>query len=149
MVQAVACDRGANGNELREAHVESPQELPPSEEGAIRGTNYVISVPILELSRGAQAELHLTVAPTAGFKVNVLYPWHLEMTPTAGVSIERLEWDRESAATFSEESVVFDIPISGTTAGTQTISGHLRFSICNDSRCDLHRETVSWEVSVQ
>ena len=84
-----------------------------------------------------------------GFKLNLLYRWQLSVNGTDAVSVERDEWDRESAESFGEDEAVFVVPVSSSQAGDNTLPGHLNFSVCNDSRCDLPQEDVEWEVTVR
>jgi len=115
----------------------------------IAGANYTVSQPGLELNAGTEGFLELQVTPAAGFKINLEYPWNLNIGETSGASIEQLVWRTQDALTFTEDTVVFQIPVTTEESGEDYVCGHLRFSICNDSRCDTPREDVSWVVSVE
>lgn len=115
----------------------------------IAGANYTVSQPGLELNAGTDGVLELQVTPADGFKINLEYPWNLNIGETSQASIEQLVWRTQDALTFTEESVVFQIPVSTEQTGVDHVCGHLRFSICNDSRCDTPREDISWVVSVE
>ena len=114
----------------------------------ITGANYTVSQPGLALSAGTEGLLELEVTPAAGFKINLEYPWNLYIGETSGASIEQLVWRTQDASTFNEDTVVFQIPVTTEETGEDHVCGHLRFSICNDSRCDTPREDISWVVSV-
>ena len=153
LVVATACERPITVQPEGEANGQlSVEEEPAPEAGntSIQGPNYTVEQIGTSFSGADGAgSVRLRVTPSVGFKLNVLYPWQLSVTGTDAVSVEQGEWDRESAETFGEQEAVFVIPVSSGEAGANTLPGHLNFSVCNDSRCDLPQEDVEWEVTVQ
>lgn len=151
LVLLPACDRAQS--EEAESNTAEPTAAAPSEgEGqpaVTTGPNYTLNHPSVSLTTGEQGQLQLRVVPSPGFKNNLLYPWRLELTAGDQVEVVTTEFSREMATTFTEEEAVFDIPVSSPSEGQHEVGAHLRFSVCNDSRCDLPQETFSWTLATQ
>lgn len=147
---AAACQR-SNGQELPVGETPAATAQAPAEPAAGRtsGPTYTIEHAAVTLAPAASGELELRVTPTPGFKVNLLYPWDLTLSTGDPVTIERTEWDNASAQTFTEQEAVFRLPVEATQSGTYEVSGDLRFSICNEHRCQTPTAQVGWAVTVE
>ncbi len=153
-VVSTACERPITvqpeGEASGQPSVEEQSAPDEASGNSIQGPNYTVEQ-IGAAFSGADGvgSVRLRVTPSVGFKLNLLYPWQLSVPGTEAVSVEQGQWDRESAETFGEQEAVFVIPVSSSAEGANTLPGHLNFSVCNDSRCDLPQEDVEWEVTVQ
>jgi hypothetical protein len=116
------------------------------------GSNYTLDHPAVSIVRGESGQLELHVSATSGFHINLEYPWRLILQANDGVQMESLEWDRSTMVTFTEDEAVYQIPVSTAAdgiVGAQEVTGELRFSVCNDARCDTPRAQVAWAVNIE
>jgi hypothetical protein len=113
------------------------------------GPNYTVIQPEVALPRGESGRLELRIVPHSGFKINLEYPWRLTLEASDALTPEAAEWTADAAQHFTEEEVVFEIPVAAGEPGQGRVDGHLRFSVCNDARCDTPREDVAWAVTVE
>jgi hypothetical protein len=139
-----ACERGEPGEQRLAQGGDSAaiSEL-------TQGSNYTIVHPRAEVRVAETGQLELRVTAGSGFKVNVEYPWRLTLESDAPVTLPQLDFRAADAAQLTEEAAVFSVPVTPSAAGVHEVDGRLRFSVCNDVRCDVLQADVSWAVSAE
>jgi len=147
---APSCQRGSGVDVTTpESTHQSTGSQPSSGGDSTEGPNFVISHPTLSMSTDALGRLELRVTPRGGFKNNTEYPWLLTLSPPESLGVDRQQWDVSTMERLTEEEALFQIPVSAREAGQYEVDGHLRFSVCNDVRCDTPQADVSWSVTVE
>jgi hypothetical protein len=97
---------------------------------------------------GATATASLTIKAKSGWHVNAEAPINLALTPPAGLSVKKAKLTRADLAATTVDSARFDIPISATEAGKQSIAAEARFVICQEQACKPVKETLALAVEV-
>ena len=97
---------------------------------------------------GATATASLTIKAKSGWHVNPEAPINLALTPPAGLSVKKAKLTRADLAATTVDSARFDIAISATAAGKQSIAAEARFVICQEQACKPVKETLALAVDV-
>jgi hypothetical protein len=97
---------------------------------------------------GATATASLTIKAKSGGHVNPEAPINLALTPPAGLSVKKAKLTRADLAATTVDSARFDIPISATEPGKQSIAAEARFVICQEQACKPVKETLALAVDV-
>jgi hypothetical protein len=97
---------------------------------------------------GATATASLTIKAKSGWHVNAEAPINLALTPPAGLSVKKAKLTRADLAATTVDSARFDIPISATESGKQSIAAEARFVICQEQACKPVKETLALAVDV-
>jgi hypothetical protein len=97
---------------------------------------------------GATATASLTIKAKSGWHVNPEAPINLALTPPAGLSVKKAKLTRADLAATTVDSARFDIPISATEAGKQSIAAEARFVICQEQACKPVKETLALAIDV-
>jgi hypothetical protein len=118
--------------------------------GAARAADalYEITQSTPKVAVGATATASLTIKAKAGWHVNGEAPINLALTPPAGLSVKKAKLTRADLAATTVDSARFDIPISATEAGKQSIAAEARFVICQEQACKPVKETLALAVDV-
>jgi hypothetical protein len=109
---------------------------------------YEITQTTPKVAVGATATASLTIKAKAGWHVNGEAPINLALTAPAGLSLKKAKLTRADLAATTIDSARFDIPISATEAGKQTIAAEARFVICQEQACKPVKETLALAVDV-
>jgi hypothetical protein len=97
---------------------------------------------------GATATASLTIKAKSGWHVNAEAPINLALTPPSGLSVKKAKLTRADLAATTVDSARFDIPISATEPGQQSIAAEARFVICQEQACKPVKETLALAVDV-
>jgi hypothetical protein len=118
--------------------------------GAARSADalYEITQSTPKVAVGATATASLTIKAKSGWHVNGEAPINLALTPPAGLSVKKAKLTRVDLAATTIDSARFDIPISATEAGKQSIAAEARFVICQEQACKPVKETLALAVEV-
>ena len=109
---------------------------------------YEITQTTPKVAVGATTTAKLTIKAKSGWHVNGEAPINLALTPPAGLSVKKAKLTRADLAATSIDSARFDIPISATEAGKQSIAAEARFVICQEQACKPVKETLALAVDV-
>ena len=148
---ASSCQRGSDV-EMAAAQTSDDSVAPQLATGngeSTAGSNYTVFNPALSMGTDAPGRLELRVTPRGGFKVNTEYPWLMTISPPDSLTVEQREWDVSTMERLTEDEALMAIPVSARAAGQYQVDGHLRFSVCNDVRCDTPQASVVWSVTVE
>ena len=125
------------------------QQLATGDGESITGSNFTVFHPALSMGTDAPGRLELRVTPRGDFKVNTEYPWLLTINTPDSLTVGQRQWDVSSMERLTEDEALLAIPVSASAAGQYEVEGHLRFSVCNDARCDTPQANVVWSVTVE
>ena len=121
--------------------------LASAEEGA---KNYTVSANSTDAAVGSNGKIDVTISPAKGFKWNKDFPAMLTFKAGAE-SFATLSTTEIKSDGFqvSEKSASAAAEFKGNQAGTQTVTGQLRFSVCNEESCIIATEDLSVNLSVK
>ena len=117
----------------------------------IEGDQYVIQVTPPELRVGAPGELRVTIEGKAGFHFNRDFPTKLEL----GTAPEGLEFAKpvlkRADGSLDEAGKIFTFkaPMTAKRAGAFALEPTLKFSVCNDDKCVVQRQTLRTKVAAK
>ncbi|MBI5477654.1 MAG: hypothetical protein HY906_02290 [Deltaproteobacteria bacterium] len=112
-------------------------------------TNYSLAVESPKHAKvGEAARAVVRVVPKNPWKVNLKYPIRLKLQPPAGVEVAKAELTAGDAQV-SEKEAKFEVGYTLKEAGSKTVSGELKFSVCVSDKCDIKKEAVSWTTSAR
>jgi len=98
---------------------------------------------------GGTASAQVVLRPTSGYHVNKEFPTALEITPPAGVEVEKAKQTPADAARFEETGAEFAVKFTPKDAGAKKFTATFRFAVCTATTCDPKRETLAWNVDVK
>lgn len=118
--------------------------------GAARAAEslYEISKVEPKVAVGGTGTASLTIKVKGGWHVNDEAPISVSLTPPSGVTVKKQKLTRADLAASSKESARFDIPLTGTEAGKQTIGAEAHFVLCQEQACKPVKETVTLAIEV-
>ena len=112
-------------------------------------TNYTLAVEHPKNTKvGEAARAVVRVVPKNPWKVNLKYPIRLKLQPPAGVEVAKAELVAGDAQV-SEKEAKFEVGYTLKEAGSKTVNGELKFSVCVVDKCDIKKEAVSWTTSAR
>ncbi|HVV51153.1 MAG TPA: hypothetical protein VHO06_15905 [Polyangia bacterium] len=97
---------------------------------------------------GGTGTASLTIKVKGGWHVNDEAPISVALTPPPGLSVKKAKLTRADLAASSKESARFDIPVSATAVGTQTLGAEAHFVLCQEQACKPVKETVTLAIEV-
>lgn len=85
---------------------------------------------------GEAGSINVTMTAGEGFKANVEYPNKIKKLKVAG--------DADLAATTvpgaaNGKTIVWSVAVTPKAAGTHSVTGEIRFSVCNDTACHIKK----------
>ena len=103
----------------------------------------------LSISAGQAGNVTFTVKPAKGFKWNKDFPAMLKLQPSGdAVGLKTTEFRGDSFKQAEKETSV-SAQVEGKVAGNGTVSGELRFSVCDEESCIIATEKVEAKVTVK
>jgi hypothetical protein len=102
------------------------------------------------LAAGAKGAASLTIAPTAGHRLDAGAPFSLRLSiaPASGVKLPRRRLALADAADAKAEAPRFDLPIVADTPGDYKLTADVRFWICAARTCRPVHDQVTIDVTV-
>ena len=111
--------------------------------------NYAVAVQAPKDAKvGQAAKAVVRVVPKGAWKVNLKYPIRLKLQPPAGVEVAKTDLAAGDAQV-TEKEAKFEVGFTLKEAGTKTVSGELKFSVCVVDKCDIKKESVSWTTNAR
>ncbi len=86
----------------------------------------------------------IQVVPRGPYKINLEFPFKLQVTGGTSVSPQALEMTAKEAATLTTSELLLRPTFKVAVAGAHRFKGRLRFSVCTDKLCEIKTEAVSW-----
>lgn len=102
-----------------------------------------------EYASGQLAQFAVRLEPRAGWKVNQEYPFRIELSANAPVSLPKDRLARTDAAEFNEKHVRFDVPFTVAAPGAHHVDAKVSFSMCTPENCIMERRTVQAALTVR
>ena len=98
---------------------------------------------------GAEGSVEFSVVPVKGYKWNKDFPAQLTLkSGNDAVSLKGEQFRGDAFKTKDKQTSVA-AGVKGVKAGTSTLSGELRFSVCNEESCIIATEKVEAKVTVK
>jgi hypothetical protein len=98
---------------------------------------------------GAEATAKIVITPATSYHVNTEFPVKLELQPAAGVTLPKALFvaggnkGKGDADAFDERQLAFAIKLTPAQAGNVTVSGTIKFAVCDKDSCLPKKEPVS------
>lgn len=128
---------------------------PAAVTATIDGEHYRIAVesdPAGPANVGSVGHLVVTIAAKEGYKVNKPYPTKLKMAdpPPEGMEYPQKVLKRKDGEWVDgDKAFRFRAPFKPLRAGTFSVEGKLKFSVCNEDRCVIQKQTVKLAITAQ
>jgi hypothetical protein len=111
---------------------------------------YSVSAADLAVGAGAEGMLVVTIKAKGDHKVNEEYPHKVKLDdPPAGIELPKSKLTKDEGSFSDKKTFTFKIPVKGKTAGSHTVTGMVKFSVCNESQCVIKKETIKAVVTVK
>lgn len=92
---------------------------------------------------GEEATILVTIKARDGFKCNDQYPHKVKkLKGSDGVTVPEIV-----AGTLKGKTILFSIPATPTALGEHTVTGEIRFSVCNEEACLIKKVPLSAKVT--
>ena len=125
----------------------------PASQDKKKAPNFKVTITSPTLSVGGKGTASVSIAALAGYKWNKEYPAKLVFkTPPKNVKFGKMEFKQMAKPSdFKVGDKKTDVVASmmASAAGTETVKGALKFSICNETACIIEKAEVALAVSVQ
>jgi hypothetical protein len=126
-------------------------------EAKIAGKNFTLDFAAGDCKAGTECTATLKLEALGSFHINDNYPYKLKLTEVAG--IELLGKDAAGRNVFSkqagdfkkdaEKTATLTVRFKVAQAGTVTLAGPYKMSVCSDANCQLETQEVSTTVIVK
>jgi len=122
----------------------SAQSAPPD------GAHFAVSVeapPQSEVGKSTRARVRLE--PGTGYKINKDYPIKLEVTPPAGLDVERKTQRAPDAVRLDPQQALFEVAFTPKEAGRKEVTAVLGFSVCTPKACEIKKQSLAFSTDVR
>ena len=129
----------------------APAAAAPSGKAADKKPTFKLTTTATTLNVGAKGTASVTIAALNGYKWNKEYPAKLLFKAAPkNIKLGKSEF-KQMAGDFKVGDKKTDIAVSmqAKAAGKETVTGVLKFSICNETACIIEKADVALAVSVQ
>jgi hypothetical protein len=131
--------------------------------GGVRGSSSELTAeegkitmePPADLKAGAASVGKLHLVPAKGYDVNVKYTFKLNLTPPAGVSVEKalLKGGGHDGAGDAEKleltELIVPVKLTADKAGAYAIGGQFEFAICKEDACITKHVPVTLQIAAK
>lgn len=108
------------------------------------GPGYVLEVvSAKEAEVGKPVATCLRIKPTAGYHVNLAFPFDVDVTAPAGVDARR-PIGKADAESFVEAEARVGVPFVARAPGEKAMQAVVRFSVCAATVCETPVEELAW-----
>jgi hypothetical protein len=117
----------------------------------VEGDQYLIQIDPPALRVGEPGMLAVSIEGKAGFKFNRDFPTKLELgTAPDGLAFPKPKLKRDDGVLDADGKVfTFKAPMIAGRAGVYAVEATLKFSVCNDDKCVVQRQTLRARVTAQ
>ncbi len=99
---------------------------------------------------GEKTSAKIKITPADGYHMNGDFPTSLTLEAPADVTLAKAKLKKADLKGFDEhKGGSFEVEMTPQTAGKHTVSGKLKFAICNESSCSPVTEKVSIVVAAK
>jgi hypothetical protein len=133
-----------------DAHGSTPAAATGDPAAAEEAASFSVAVTVPSLAAGKSGDAVVSVTPAKGYHWNLEYPAKLtfEGEPTK-VSLSKKQFSQMGGDfKASESSAAVSVALSAKGAGSETVKGELKFSVCNDTTCLIKSAPVALAVVV-
>lgn len=111
---------------------------------------YAVSASNVSVSAGGEGVVVVTIKAKGDHKVNEEYPHKVKLNdPPAGLELPKTKLSKAEGTFSDKKTFTFNVPVKGKSAGTHTLTGEVKFSVCNDSQCVIKKESIKAVVTVK
>jgi hypothetical protein len=134
---------GANAGAVAAANSLQPNE----------GTLAIQAPP--DATAGAEATAKIVITPATSYHVNTEFPVKLELQPPSGVTLPKAlfvaggDKGKGDADAFDEQQLAFAVKLTPAQAGNVTVSGTIKFAVCDKDSCLPKKEPVTIAFAVK
>jgi len=121
-------------------------------EGKAPGTDdrYALQIePPAEAAAGQEAEVVVRVVPKEPWHMNLDFPTSLKLTPPDGITLANANLKKGDARTLDDSACEFAVKVTPGAAGEHTVTGQLKFAVCQDDACSPVTEDVELKVAAK
>ena len=93
-------------------------------------SNFSVSVASASAKVGSQTSLTVTVKAKGDYKGNPKYPHKIK-----GISGSNVDAPSKVTGSASGKTITFSIPVTPKASGANSLTGDIKFGICDDSQC--------------
>lgn len=140
---SVGCNRSDR------AAVEEPSAEVGTSDNAVKSSKkgmYSARIEQDSVAVGEPIEVALVIEPGKDLKINLDFPWKVEMQETETMSFSSANFAKGDIR-LNEERATVPLVINVAKAGEYEVEAKADFSVCNDERCEILRdESVSVKV---
>ena len=116
---------------------------------ATKKANFKLNVNTPALKVGAKGNASVSIAVLNGYKWNKDYPSKLVFSaPPKNVTLGKTKYVKGDFKA-SDKASSLAVQMQASAAGAETVTGTLKFSICNETACIIEKAEVALAVSVQ
>lgn len=116
----------------------------------VKGDGYQIVVTDGSGQVGQETQVIVTIKAAEGYKVNEKYPHKLKLGDApAGLEFPKPVLKKDDGTFDGKKSFTFKVPVKATRAGTFSLEGKLKFSVCNDSQCLVEKKELKAKVTAK
>lgn len=111
---------------------------------------FTVTTTDVQMKAGATGSANVQVIPAKGYKWNLEYPAKLSITSDpahvklAKSTFKQLKGDFKA----TKEKATVKLDMEATSAGTETLKGMFKFSVCDETTCVIEKSEFSIAVTV-
>ena len=96
-----------------------------------------------QYAAGQPGQFSVELKPKEGWHVNMDYPFAVEVDAPASVKIPKKRFEKADAASYTEDGVRLDVPMTPTGEGEQRIEIEVDFAVCTPDSCVPETKTLA------
>jgi hypothetical protein len=93
---------------------------------------------VVTIAKKAKGKASVQITPKKGYHCNMEYPWKIILTPPAGVKLAKAKYKKTDASTFTEQKVLFVIPLQA-----KSVTGQIKMSVCDEKQCYMKKASIT------
>lgn len=101
----------------------------------------------VETTVGSQAKAQVTITAKKGWHLNAEAPLTLKLSAAEGVKLDKAKLARADLAQSDDNTARFDVALTATQPGTESVDAEAGFVLCQESACRPVKEKVSIAVT--
>lgn len=111
---------------------------------------FAVAVTAPPAEHGKPVVATVAVTPTAGYHVNVEYPYTaLTFAAAPGITTAHATQSAQQATHYDKSQLAFGVELTCADAGPHKLTGELKFAVCDDNGTGCMPQTAPVEVAVE
>lgn len=111
---------------------------------------YALTIePPSEATAGQETEVVVRVVPKEPWHMNLDFPTSLKLTPAEGLTLANANLKKGDARKLDDSACEFSVKVTPSAAGEHTVTGQLKFAVCQDEACSPVTEDVELKVAAK